>query len=469
MLDEELSRALDSYLDSNWDKMLADLERLVRIESVQDMSRADEKQPYGPGPAQALEEALRLWKEYGFDSHNCEGRIGYADLPGEGKGQIGIIGHVDVVPAGEGWTFDPFAVTRKDGYLIGRGVSDDKGPMVMALHAANFWIRQNKKFPYDLRFIIGNNEETGMRDLQYYQQHFEDPDLLFSPDDEFPVCYGEKGVFQGMFTSAPIEDGVIESWQGGMAVNAVPGKMTAILNLPIDDFPKVKGISIEALPDGKTRLVAEGVQAHASTPEDGTSAIKLMVKYLLDAGVCKGAERAWLDLLWDISCDFNGSGMGLACQCPHFGALTLVGGLAGKRENCLTQSVDIRFGSLHTGSDLSKHMRNRAEACAASYEDLHIMEPFLMDKEGPLVQTLLQSYRDVTGDMQDAFTIGGATYARHFKAGASFGVDVHGQNRPSWVGAMHAADEGVAETWLKDAFKVYALAIYRLMQVDLEA
>ena len=467
MLERSLADSLDEYLDKNWDAMLADMERLVCIESVQDLQHATKEMPYGPGPARALEEALDLWSSYGFAAHNCEGRIGYADWPGASEKQIGIIGHVDVVPLGEGWHFDPLRVTRKDGYLLGRGVSDDKGPLIMALHAAQYWKQQGARFPYTLRFIIGNNEETGMRDVEYYQEHFEDPELLFSPDDEFPVCYGEKGVLHGMIYSAEINDGLIEEWSGGLAVNAVPGSMSAVLKCDAKDLPHAKDIEIDDLGSGRTRLIAHGVQAHASTPEEGRSALKTMVEYLLDLGIFQSEELDWVELVHDIVRAYDGSGLGLESCCPYFHELTLVGGLAGKEDKVFSQSVDIRFGSLHTLEQLESVLQKRAARCAANFKLDSGTPPFMMDKDGILVQTLLGSYRDVTGDMQDAFTIGGATYSRHFKAGVGFGVDVHGQERPAWVGGMHAVDEGVSEAWLKDAFKVYAVAIKRLMALEL--
>lgn len=468
MLDAALNEKIESYLERNWGRMVDDIDRLVRIESVEDRSSAAEGAPYGPGPAQALKEALALWESYGFEVHDCEGHVGFADWKGESDTQIGIIGHVDVVPVGEGWTVPPFQVTRRDGYLLGRGVCDDKGPMVMALHAARFLMEQGRAFPYTLRFIIGNNEETGMHDLEYYQERYPDPALLFSPDDEFPVCYGEKGVFQGVLESQPIVGGRIEEWESGMAVNAVPGTARVVLRIDdaiLPDLPE--SIECSHLGGGRVELLARGVQAHASTPEEGESALASLVSYLLSCRLLEGDELAWLELVWDICRDWDGSGLGLACSDEDFGPLTLVGGMAGLKDGRFTQTVDIRFIGCNSPEQLTEAIESRARACSAGFSLLHCMSSFMQDKDGDLVRTLLESYRDVTGDMQDAFTIGGATYSRHFKAGVGFGVDVHGSSRPSWVGGMHAADEGISEESLKNAFKVYAVAIDRLMGLEI--
>ena len=145
----------------------------------------------------------------GFEVHDDAGHVGYADLAGASEEQLGIIGHIDVVPAGPGWHFEPYQVTRKDGYLLGRGVIDDKGPSVVALHAMNLWRRmqldgQAPQLPYTLRFIFGVNEETRMDDVHYYRAHHADPAFLFTPDAEFPVCYGEKGIYHSLMTSADV-------------------------------------------------------------------------------------------------------------------------------------------------------------------------------------------------------------------------------------------------------------------------
>ena len=227
MMSDMLQDAINSYFENHWEDVIADLDVLVRIASVEKLDEGTEKAPYGPGPRAALTAVLEIAECMGFETCDCEGRIGYADMPGESETQIGIIGHVDVVPAGPGWTFPPFEVSRKEGYLIGRGVADDKGPVVVALHALKFWRdrldTEGRRFPYTVRFLFGANEETNMKDVVYYREHYPDPAFLFTPDAEFPVCYGESGICSGTLSSAPIGGGSVVELEGGVAVNAVPG------------------------------------------------------------------------------------------------------------------------------------------------------------------------------------------------------------------------------------------------------
>jgi hypothetical protein len=82
----------------------------------------------------------------GFATRNCENYIGYAELAGaDPEKYLATICHVDVVPVGNGWTADPFKMRIQDGWLLGRGVSDDKGPMIVTLYALKFLKEQGAK------------------------------------------------------------------------------------------------------------------------------------------------------------------------------------------------------------------------------------------------------------------------------------------------------------------------------------
>lgn len=96
--------------------------------------KGTESAPYGEPVDRALEYMLALCSDLGFRTKNCGHKIGYAEI-GEGEELIGILVHLDVVPAGNGWIFPPFALSSADGKLFGRGVSDDKGPAVASIFA----------------------------------------------------------------------------------------------------------------------------------------------------------------------------------------------------------------------------------------------------------------------------------------------------------------------------------------------
>ena len=86
-------------------EMLSKLGELVAINSVAWVDPTPQA-PYGSGPAAALDYMLRLCDQLGFRTKNCDGRVGWAEI-GQGDEMVGILCHLDVVPAGRGGTIPP--------------------------------------------------------------------------------------------------------------------------------------------------------------------------------------------------------------------------------------------------------------------------------------------------------------------------------------------------------------------------
>ena len=472
---EELTKRIDAYLEDNWETMVDDITTLVRIPSFQEEDKAAEGAPFGPGPKEALTAALKMAGDMGFKPHDAEGYIGFADFPGASDTQIGIIGHMDVVPAGPGWNFEPYAVTRKDGYLIGRGTLDDKGPSVVALHAMKFWKDLQDEgaapqFPYTVRFLFGANEESGMADVAYYHEHYDDPAFLFTPDAEFPVCYGEKGGYDGTIVSKPIEPcaRVVVEFTGGAATNAVPGIAEAVVKADASQLPAADRITITEAGEGLARIEAAGKGAHASTPDEGINAIGLIVDYLLDNGLCGADERAFFELDQKLLNHTDGSGIGIKSEDEYFGPLTVIGGTIKLEDDRFVQTLDSRFPTSITADEITERLRQLTDEIGGTFENTLLMVPFLVKPDSPVIQALLNAYNEATGEDAKPFTMGGGTYAREFKSGASFGPEKPWVKDPEWVGMMHGPDEGVSEELLKQSFKIYALTLDKLMQLDLQ-
>ena len=213
-MDQELNQKIDAFIEANREQLLNDIASLVAINSVE--TAPAEGAPFGPGARAALDKALELAEKMGLATRNCEGYIGYAELPGaDPEKYLATICHVDVVPAGEGWDADPFTMRRQDGWILGRGVMDDKGPMVTTLYALKFLKEMGVQLRYPIRALAGTNEETGMGDVEYYMSHYKAPVFCFTPDAEFPVCNGEKGHFRGKLVS-PVCGGKILEFEGGV-------------------------------------------------------------------------------------------------------------------------------------------------------------------------------------------------------------------------------------------------------------
>jgi succinyl-diaminopimelate desuccinylase len=467
MADEELKKEIDQYIDEVWDDVVADITTLCAIQSVEDLPTAGPGAPYGQGPAKALACGLDIAGRLGLEPHNCDGNVGYADLKGASEKQIALIGHLDTVPLGTGWRHDPLTVVREDGCLVGRGVADDKGPTVLAMYAAKFFHDRGEELPYTLRLIFGCNEETGMQDVHYYIKNFPQPDFLFTPDAEFPVCYGEKGGFDGVVMSGEMpEDGVIVSMEGGIVPNAIPDEATATVRADAAKLPAADRIEVSPAGEGLTRIDAHGIGGHASKPEGTINAILLLVDYLRENDLCSEQEREFLDLEHLLLSTTDGSAIGIACSDEHFGPLTIIGGTLAKVDNRYRQTIDSRFPLAITGDKIEAAIE---KACEGTHAEAHcdrVMETYLTDPTSGPIQVLINTYNEVAGTDAKPFTMGGGTYAREFANAASFGPEDARFVRPDWVNGEHSPNEGVVEEEFRFSLKVYILAIARLMRLE---
>lgn len=472
MPDKEFLQEVDAFIDANWEEIVEEIGKLVAIPSVVDFDRATPEDPSGPEAHDGLRASVDLAARLGFDAKDDAGEIGIADLKGKTDTLLAMICHSDVVAPGVGWTLDPWSMLRKDGFLVGRGTLDDKGPLVVSLYCMKFFKermeQQGMELPYTLRMLIGTNEETGtMRDVAYYLEHYDAPAFLFTPDDMFPVCYGEKGGFDGLFTSQKFEDGaIIDFTTGDASTNAVPSQATLVVKADASALPAADGIEISAV-EGGAKLVATGRGGHASMPEGTVNAIGMLVDYALANGLCTEAENAFLRMAQQVMASTDGSSIGIDTCDGFFDPLTCIAGTIHLVEGRLKLTIDIRFPTSTNKDDLMAKFAPIAAAGNASFENTLLLEPFLMDPESPVIKALAASYRDATGLDGEPFTIGGGTYAREFPCAASFGPEDPHDSYPDWVGPMHGADEGISEETLKRAMRVYILTIKRLLEIDL--
>ncbi len=296
-VDEFLAEA-DAFIEANWDEIVDEIAALVAVPSVVDFKRATAEDPSGPEAHEGLRAAVELAQRLGFDAWDDAGEIGIADMPGERDEHLAMICHADVVAPGVGWTGDPWTLERRDGFLIGRGVLDDKGPLVISLYCMKFFKerceRLGTRLPYTLRMLMGTNEETGtMRDVRYYLAHYSAPAFLFTPDNAFPACYGEKGQFDIAITSSEAKGRIMLFTTGDSSTNAVPSQATMVVyGADAADLPAREGIEVANQDFGCVRITATGRGGHASTPEGTVNAIDMLVKYALDNGLYMPAKKA---------------------------------------------------------------------------------------------------------------------------------------------------------------------------------
>jgi predicted dipeptidase len=466
-MNEQLKLDVDAFVDEVWEDVVEDIRTLVKIESVEDLTHAEPGKPWGPAANEALVAAEGIARRMGLEVTDLDGYMGFADLPGKSEEYIATIAHTDIVPLGDGWHFPPLDVTRKDGYLVGRGVLDDKGPFVLSLYAVEYFRRHvaatGEKLPYTLRCLIGNNEETGMGDVPYYLERYPQPRFCFSPDANFPLICGEKGGYHGSFTSGMIAGGKIVELDGGSVINAIPGNASAVVRADAATLPAAEGISVEPAGEGLARVSAKGLGGHASMPEGTVNAIGILVRYLLANDLCTEPERTFLKLGELLTTDDYGRATGIASHDDKFGDLTCISGTVRTVAGCFVETIDSRFPTSTTGAAITERMEAIATEYGCKFESGY-KDPFYIDPASDDVRALLDTYSEYVGREAEAICIGGGTYARKFQRACAFGPYEEHEN-PEWVGMEHGPDEAICEEDLRRALKIYIVSIARLMEL----
>ena len=461
-MENKWNERIDQFIQAQRENILRDIGRLVAVPSVE--GPAAPGAPFGPGPRAALDEALAIAAELGLAPGEGEGHIGWADVPGAEKEKyLATITHLDVVPEGNGWDADPFTLRVRDGWLLGRGVADDKGPSVLCLYALKFLKDEAGPLRYPVRALLGCNEETNMKDVAWYNAHEKPPVFCFTPDAEFPLCNGEKGQFEADLLS-PVLNGDILDFEGGVARNAVPDRASALIRAELAALSAAEGITLEQEAGG-VRVRGWGKSGHAAMPQGTVNAIGLVVDYLLANGIGSEAERAFLQLLHKLHSAWDGTGLGIQADDGLFDPLTVVGGVIRMENGALRQTVDCRFPTSTNGSVLEAALRKAAGDAGVVCMD-HVNEPFYIGVDAAPIQALMEAYCQVTGEEAKPFTMGGGTYARHFPLAVSFGPENSNAVLPDFAGPMHGANEGAKFEHLLAALKIYILALLKLEELE---
>ncbi len=460
-MNEELRRDLDLFVQENETAIFRDIARLVAVNSVE--GKPEPGAPFGPGPKAALDLGLEISRELGLQAVNCADRIGYAQL-GEGPEDryLATITHLDVVPTGDGWDHDPFTMREREGWIIGRGVMDDKGPSVICLYALKYLKERNIPLRYPIRALLGANEESGMADTAYYTANYPAPLFCFSPDANFPLCNGEKGIYHGRIRFRKPLNRIVDI-RGGIVVNAIPDQAQATVKA--ERLAPAERVSVEELEPGLWRVSARGLGGHASMPQGTVNAIGVLVDYLLENAIGDEDETRMLRLLQKLHSAWDGSGLGVQADDGLFKPLTIIGGVIGLEDGKIFQTLDSRYPTNTSGAKMAGVIQSLAGDLAEVTVDMDA-PPFYMSLDNPAVQVCINAYNTVTGEHAEPYTIGGGTYARDFPNAVSFGPEHPERPMPSFAGPIHGVDEAACKAYLLEALKVYILALLELEKLD---
>ena len=448
-------------IEAVMEPLAQDISALCQINSVE--GEPQPGMPFGEGPAKALEAALELGKRMGFKTENFVNYVGHIEM-GEGEEMLGILGHVDVVPAGEGWDFDPWGGVIADGKIFGRGTLDDKGPLVTCLYAMKILKDMGVTLNKRVRIILGTNEETDWNCMAYYLNEVkpELPTIAFSPDSHFPVTYAEMGLLQYTLTRKISETIEIE---GGSAFNSVPSSAKVVLDASLEEaLNKAIAESAESasyeteVKDGKVVLHAHGVSAHAAHLYDGKNAISLMMDVLGKLPLT-GELKEVVDFYNEhFGLCMYGEKMDVACSDEDCGPLTLNIGKIYVEGDKLVIGCDSRIPVAYTIESIEEKVQAKIAGTGYEYKKVSTERPLYVPKDSELVQTLMAAYAKVTGDYESQpASSGGATYSRAIDNCVAFGCLL-----PDQVDTMHQANEALEIEKLEIWLEILVEAIYQL-------
>lgn len=464
----QYNEKIDQLIEGWREEIIEKLRGWVAIDSKAGKP-AGEGMPFGPEVRKMLDKALSDAEEMGFETKNFDGYAGHIAM-GSGEQTMGILAHLDIVPAGDGWTHDPFGGEIENGRFYARGAIDDKGPAMAALYAMRAVRDAGVEMKDGVRLILGCDEETGMSDMRHYASCIKMPDYGFSPDAEYPVINIEKGGLGILLTAVCDSDEDAEipvySMAAGERPNVVPGTAWAEVGVQKVSCEELKArlnddrVEVIDLGNGRAKVLATGVSAHASTPHLGVNAVGILTIALKNANAGGGSKAAICALAEKIGMEGHGESLGIAIEDELSGKLTCNLGILRFDGRVMTAQLDIRYPIIvgTEGEDVTcGRMCVALSGTPFGVRRLGGHGIHHVPAEHKVVKGLLQVYHDITG--RDAYTvaIGGGTYSRMMPNTVAFGPCFPGDPDP-----CHMPDESIDIEQYMTSIRIMAHAIETL-------
>ncbi len=444
-----LDKIVNDYKEEAFDL----LKRLIACESVLDEYRPESETPFGVECKKALDTLLAQAKKDGFITKNVDNYAGHISY-GKGEETVGVLAHLDVVPVKkEEWDTYPFELVFKGDKMFARGSLDDKGPLVASYIAMKALKNLGFEPKKEIRLIAGCDEESGSRCLEHYFKYEKKPELGFSPDADFPLIYGEKGM-TSYDILGDVSDDIISEFICGDRYNIVPSKASMKLKIDLKkEFNKfLKDNNYQGEIDGDN-YITYGRASHGAFPQNGLNAAYMMFEFLnqySDSKLAKFFNEYYLG-------DVYGKKLGYDMYDDEMKYLTSNLAIVMINDNKLRIGVNCRV-PLDSGFKVIKECLDKATAkYGYSYKVLFENNRHYVPRDSFLVKTLMNAYKEVTKDDSEPITIGGGTYAREIECAVAFGALMPGRED-----VCHIANEYMFVDDFLNAIKVYVKALYDL-------
>ena len=462
---------IHSYIENRKDEIINTLKEMVKIPSVK--GEADENYPNGVKTAEMLDFCEKLYKENGFETE-LNHKEGYLlSYFGKGKKTLGMFSHGDVVAPGETWVLtSPFEPKEIDGYLIGRGVKDDKSAILISLYCAK--MLKELSIPFNSRLIMftGNGEETGMEDLKNYLKSHKAPDFTIINDNEFPLFRGNKGkiVFKAT-NNSPLKG--IKHFEGGEHGTNV-AKATAVLDYSDELFIYFKSKENENFKvtkgNGEIILKAFGISKHAAFPEGSVNAAAIIAENIKNCELLPIEIRKTSEFIAGVCGDYYGKYLGVDNSDPEFGNLTIVNDEIEADENGITLSFNLRHGTSVNQAETIEKLKSEFSSHGFEVNISDSADAHLTEKDHPLLLKVKEAYEEYTGEKITEMGINpSGTYGRLLPGAAEIGLSLNINDKkppftlPAGHGEIHQPDEYLD---IEGFFKAMELTMLMLLKCD---
>lgn len=444
---------LNQKIETNFESFLEDLKTLISIPSVYEEDNSP--YPFGKNIDDALKSMLSIAEKIGFTTYyDPEGYYGYADY-GTGSETIGILGHLDVVPAGDlkEWHTNPFEVSIVDGKIYGRGVQDDKGPTLAAMYGVKAVIDSGVSINKKIRFIFGTDEERLWECIKKYNEKEQIPDYGFTPDANFPLIYAEKGLLQ-IDLIADNESSLC--FKGGDAYNSVPSNITIEDDHLAEIATELIALNFDFKQEDQ-KLTVFGKSFHAKDAEKGTNAITRLLMAMKNAGLSSKSIEFITKYINEDALALNIFG---PCSDEMSGKLKFNVGKIELNEKEEKLFIDMRIPVSVTKEFVMEKLEKVTSEFGFKIRENDYLRSIYTPLDSKLVKSLMSAYQEVTGDLESQpISSGGATYARAMDNCVAFGMTF-----PHSKETEHQPNEYATVEDMKNATKIYANAIAKLNQ-----
>ncbi|WMJ80300.1 dipeptidase PepV [Clostridium sp. MB40-C1] len=458
---------LNEKIDSMKEELVKSTQEVVKIKSVE--GEAKEGMPFGEGPCNALKYTLELSEKLGFKSVNLDNYIGYAEY-GDGEEYVGVLGHLDVVPEGDGWIHPPYGAEIHDGKMFGRGTMDDKGPIIAALYGLKAIKDLNLNLSKKVRIIFGTNEESGCGEIEHYFKTEKAPVSGFTPDAEYPIINGEKGITIFDFVKDLKFKGCknkIKYIKGGQKANMVPDYCeAAVITEDVEkvllyarNFKELTNYDVTAeTKDNMVIIKSVGASAHGSTPELGKNAIMQLFGFIEQLGFEDCDIINFIKFFnGTVGLDTDGEAFGIGLRDEVSGSLSFNIGTIDVNEEVARMTVNLRYPVTCTFEEMMKGINLTIKDSGIRVESMQHQKPLYFPEDHSTVKALAKVYEEQTGEKARLLSIGGGTYAKEMPNIVAFGPLFPGEPE-----LIHQPNEYIElEDLIKNA-KIYAHAIYEL-------